>query len=198
MTQRWIAAVVIGVAVLLLATLIVGRLVIFDLFHNPSQAMFPSIPEGSLMLVDRRNFAPLTRWGIDPFNSKVTAAVEYADVLIFRRPQNDGQFYVKRVVGLPGDHVEYRDNQLSVNGKRVALVLQRSDDRYQFATEQLGTVAVHVALDQRSPAIDVDVRVPADHFLMLGDNRNNSLDSRMFGAVPRANLVGRVIKVWSR
>jgi signal peptidase I len=128
---------------------------------------------------------------------------EPGDVVLFRSPESDALIF-KRVVGCPGDTVAMRDNHLEING--VALRYERVDaSDYQSIAEQnnLGTIIEremghgppHLVTHTPGTSCDASfgpVRVPEDHYFVLGDNRNNSRDSRMHGTVPRHSILGKV------
>jgi signal peptidase I len=143
------------------------------------------------------------------------------DVVVFRYPPDPRLDYIKRVVGLPGDEVAYLNKQLTINGREVAT--QRDGEYYdeerlaykQQLTERLGSVEHRVLVDQRRPpsiypeldrypfrdncrysAEGVVCKVPQGHYFVMGDNRDNSQDSRFWGFVPDENLVGKAFFVW--
>jgi len=128
---------------------------------------------------------------------------EPGDVVLFRSPESDALIF-KRIVGCPGDTVAMRDNRLEING--IALQYERVDARdYQAIAEQnnLGTLIEremghgppHLVTHTPGASCDASfgpVRVPEDHYFVLGDNRGNSSDSRMYGTVPRRSILGKV------
>jgi len=126
-------------------------------------------------------------------------------VAVFRYPQDPSLDYIKRVVGLPGDTIEYRDKTLFVNGEEVKLsdvgtyVSPVSDAEVPGATlrrEKLGEVEHEILVfDQGFPRNDV-FDVPEGHYFMVGDNRDKSNDSRYWGFVPEENLVGKAKYIW--
>jgi len=155
-------------------------------------------------------------------NKKIIANndVKRGDVMVFRYPPDPRLDYIKRVVGLPGDEVAYLNQKLSINGKPVAeaaLGDHYDDDSLSYAPmfgETLGEVVHNIRVDPKRPSylrpkmqfpgIDqcrysaegVVCKVPAGHYFMMGDNRDNSEDSRYWGFVPDENIVGRAFFVW--
>jgi signal peptidase I len=147
--------------------------------------------------------------------------VQRGDVMVFRYPVDPRQDYIKRVVGLPGDEVSYLNQKLSINGQPVVLKSEGEfydDDslRYspQFA-EKLGDVEHRILVQPQRNAYygpdpkrflmaencryspeGVVCKVPAGHYFMMGDNRDNSQDSRFWGFVPDENIVGKAFFVW--
>jgi signal peptidase I len=166
----------------------------------PSGSMKPTIVEGDRVLVNKLAYdlkVPFTTWHIVEWSHP-----ERGDVVVFYSPY-DGTRLIKRVVGLPGDVVEMRDNQLILNGRPVDYLplddrvpgQLPGDEREQgrFASEQLpshphAVMAFPNVLAKRS--FD-PVQVPENHYFMMGDNRDNSLDSRFYGPVERKRIVGR-------
>jgi signal peptidase I len=108
-------------------------------------------------------------------------------------------YFIKRVIGLPGDTVSYRDKQLYVNGEKLAREPADdpgSDPRYRVEEELLGAGAHIMQVDRLRPAPDFTVVVKPGHYFMMGDNRDNSSDSRVWGQVPERDIVGKAFAVW--
>ena len=141
------------------------------------------------------------------------------DVMVFRYPPNPSQDYIKRVVGLPGDEVAYLNKKLTINGQPVSKSAMPSfleEDSMQYRTqfeEELGGKKHALLNYEERPAYiqtgafpgsdncrysieGVVCKVPAGHYFMMGDNRDNSLDSRYWGFVPDENIVGRAFFIW--
>jgi signal peptidase I len=196
------------------------RSFLFEPFRIPSGSMVPTLQVGDLILVNKFDYGVR----LPVLNKKVIANREPArgDVVVFRYPPDPRLDYIKRVVGVPGDEVAYLNQKLTVNGQPVpvqALGEYYDEDslRYspQFA-EKLGNVEHRILVDPRRAAYfgpddgkrfpfaencrysaeGVTCKVPAGHYFMMGDNRDNSQDSRFWGFVPDENLVGRAFFVW--
>ena len=193
---------------LLVALLLFGvfRTAVADWNPVPSGSMRPTIQEGDVVLVNRLAFdfkLPLTNIIIVRTGEPVAG-----DIVTFESPR-DGIRLVKRLVAVPGDLVEMHDKILAVNGKAAtythqAWVRENMSDDVQLTAHRLREEAggrsprtVQWLRPQGGFAGDSfgPVTVPADHFLMLGDSRDNSIDSRVFGLVPRALLIGRAERV---
>ena len=170
----------------------------------PTGSMKPTILEGDRVFVNKLAYdlkVPFTTWHIAEWSNP-----QRGDIVVFYSPY-DGKRLVKRVIGLPGDSIQLRNDVLIINGKVVEYApiatdllrdLAHSDrDSHVFATEQLpgrthavaGYPAVR-ALRDFGP-----ITVPADHFFMMGDNRDDSFDSRYWGAVERKRIVGTATTV---
>jgi signal peptidase I len=181
------------------------RSFLFEPFKIPSGSMIPSLLIGDFIVVNK--FAYGLRLPV--LNRKVVALgdPERGDVAVFRYPVDTSVNFIKRVVGLPGDTITYRDKQLYVNGNAVALAEQgpyrsnevkcstpRRDARR--LTEQLGSESHDILLHDSAVGVDRQWVVPEGHYFMMGDNRDRSNDSREWGFVPEENLVGRAVGIW--
>ncbi len=179
------------------------RSAIADWNPVPTGSMRPTILEGDVVLVDRMSYhakLPLTDqilWQ--------TGAPERGDIAVFSSPK-DGTRLVKRIVGLPGDKIALENDQLRVNGVMIEYADQQDSvmslENGQWlavkrASEKLGAHnhTVQVLPQRFNRSQFNEITVPADTFFMMGDNRDNSYDSRFFGPVPRALITGRVDRV---
>jgi signal peptidase I len=194
------------------------RSFVVEPFKIPSGSMIPTLLVGDLILVNK--FAYGLRLPV--LNTKVTEGTppQRGDVMVFRYPPKPTQDYIKRVVGVPGDTVAYLNKRLTINGQPVATtsVPEFFDEdamRYfkQFE-EDLGGKKHKLLNDDERPAFipgadnfagrdgcvysveGVTCKVPDGHYFMMGDNRDNSLDSRYWGFVPDKNIVGKAFFVW--
>ncbi|MVA99676.1 signal peptidase I [Nitratireductor sp. CAU 1489] len=193
------------VQALLLALVI--RTFLFQPFSIPSGSMRPTLLEGDYLFVTKwaygysRHSLPFSP---DLFEGRIwDTAPERGDVAVFKYPPNPALDYIKRVIGLPGDRIQMRDGQLFINGEAVSrqktgqidnpdiTEVNRPVDVYR---ETLPNGVSYDTLDVTPNGISDDTRefaVPEGHYFMMGDNRDNSADSRVFGFVPEENLVGR-------
>jgi signal peptidase I len=171
-----------------------ARLFIFELYRQPSESMYPTIPSGSMVVADKRGFAhaiPFRLW-----KTKVTATPARGDIIAFYLGDTD-TVYLKRVIGLPGDRVVVRGTQLIINDVEVPVTPGRQVGRYQRAVEVIDGREVSIAWMPERPSRDFDDTVPPGHYFTLGDNRDNSRDSRFpeVGFVSLDDIVGRVVEV---
>jgi len=170
----------------------------------PSGSMQPTILVGDRIFVNKLAYdfkVPFTTWHLAQW-----ANPQRGDIVVFYSPR-DGTRLVKRVVGLPGDTVELRSDQLIINRQPVNYTPLNTEvfaplpkaelDRSLFATEQLTAHPHAVMAMPELPALRTfgPVRVPEGHYFMMGDNRDNSFDSRYFGAVDRSRIVGKATAV---
>ncbi len=205
------------------------RSFIFEPFRIPSDSMMPTLLDGDFIIVNKYAYG----LRLPVINRKILDVGEprRGDVVVFRWPVDPSTNFIKRLVGLPGDHVEVQDNRIVINGKPVDFTTGK--DRFTDgcyvnlvrAEERLGsheheTIFCPVALD-RQPVLPACNRrgvrgyvcgdedapassrmepfvgdVPPGHYLMMGDNRDNSDDGRRWGYVPEENLVGRATRIW--
>jgi signal peptidase I len=171
-------------------------------FQIPSPSMENTLLVGDYLLVDKVHFAPQGPWGkIESYTP-----IRHGDIIVFRYPVNPSQHFVKRVIGLPGDHVRLIDKQVYINGRpiRENYVIHRSlgrdDYRDQFPDGRFITpdVDFHWLTESRRYIHDGELVVPPNNYFVLGDNRDNSDDSRYWGFVPRENIIGRPLFIyWS-
>ena len=195
------------------------RSFLFEPFKIPSGSMIPTLLVGDLILVNKFQYGvrmPVT--GTKLISNKDP---QRGDVMVFRYPVDPRIDYIKRVVGVPGDEVSYTNQSLSVNGKVVpvqSLGDYYDEDSLRYApkfAETLGAVSHNILVDTKRASIyrpmdsfvnfrdncrytaeGVTCKVPAGHYFMMGDNRDNSQDSRYWGFVPDENIVGRAFMVW--
>ena len=196
------------------------RSFLFEPFKIPSGSMIPTLMVGDLILVNKFHYGvrlPVINLKISEGNKP-----QRGDVMVFKYPPKPSVDYIKRVVGLPGDEVAYANKRLTINGKPVSTnqlpeFFDADVTRYfpQYE-EQLGDAKHRLLNDdnRRGGISEAEVmdfpnrqncrysvegmacKVPEGHYFMMGDNRDNSLDSRYWGFVPDKNIVGRAFFVW--
>lgn len=190
----------------------------FEPFKIPSGSMIPTLRIGDLILVNKFHYGVR----LPVINLKITegTAPKRGDVMVFRYPPKPSLDYIKRVVGVPGDEVAYLNKRLTINGVVIdtkALPEFFDDDVMRYFKqyqEVLGDKAHGILNDDSRPAFipgvddfafkancrysveGVVCKVPEGHYFMMGDNRDNSLDSRYWGFVPDKNIVGKAFFVW--
>jgi signal peptidase I len=132
-------------------------------------------------------------------------APKRADIVVFRYPGDPTVDYIKRIVGLPGDRIGYFDKQITVNGepvKQTALMAYQGVGKGENMTgallksEELGGVNHDILIREGQPSRQGEYIVPPGHYFVMGDNRDNSNDSRYWGFVPEENLVGKAFFIW--
>ncbi len=170
-------------------------------FRIPSGSMIPTLAVGDFILVNKYTYGLR-----DPvFHRKFlpVGLPQRGDVVVFRYPRDPTKDFIKRVIGVPGDRIVYRNKQLTVNGKTMP---QSTDGVYTSSgsthgvlfrmEEQLGPVQHRILVNPARPAEDFEFKVPEGRYFMMGDNRDGSDDSRSWGTVPEQNLVGKAFFIW--
>ena len=168
-------------------------------FRIPSGSMLPTLEIGDFILVSKSSYGIR----LPVLNRKILdySAPERGDVIVFRYPEDPSVDYIKRVIGVPGDKLTYHNKQLYINGEpQPQLELGNYQvDRYgQFARlqETLAGESHDILVNPRIAPSDSEYVVPDGHYFAMGDNRDNSRDSRAWGFVPDENLVGRAFLIW--
>lgn len=190
----------------ILLIVLVLRSFVFEPFRIPSGSMLPTLQVGDFILVNKFSYGLRLPVIHDEFLD--LGEPERGDVIVFRFPPRPATDYIKRVVGLPGDRIVYRDHALLINGERIEAEplgpyrgtgANHSPNAVRMI-EDLGATEHHILVTtagrSRHPHANGEYRVPEDHYFVLGDNRDNSLDSRFWGFVPADNLVGKAMVVW--
>jgi signal peptidase I len=195
------------------------RSFLYEPFKIPSSSMVPTLLVGDLILVNKFTYGvrlPIINKKIVQLNDP-----QRGDVMVFKYPKDLSQDYIKRVIGVPGDKIIYENKRLTVNGKPVdytPLDDYLNEDSLLYskqAKENLTGVEHRIITTEAAPPVNVgEVKdfphsencsyryegftctVPAGNYFMMGDNRDNSLDSRYWGFVPDQNIVGKAFFVW--
>lgn len=202
-----------------IAIVFILRSFLFEPFRIPSGSMLPTLHIGDFILVNKFDYGirlPVSNTKIIPVGSP-----KRGDVVVFKYPMDESFDYIKRVVGLPGDVVEYRDKVLYINGEEqkqsghADFVDERSLVTIDRREENLGGTEHMIAVDGRRPAWvpaqgilkkepscsynehGFVCKVPPGHYFMMGDNRDNSEDSRYWGFVSDGSLIGRAVLIWA-
>ncbi|KPK07040.1 MAG: signal peptidase [Betaproteobacteria bacterium SG8_39] len=215
--QPWWVEYSVSFFPVILAVFVLRSFVV-EPFKIPSGSMMPTLLIGDFILVNKFTYGIR----LPVINRKVIEinAPQRGDVMVFRYPPDPSLDYIKRVIGLPGDRIEYREKRLYINGREVP-VRQMDDylsrERMQYSqrfVEHLDGVEHEILIDGEAPSAPPYARafphaancnynsgvmacvVPPGHYFMMGDNRDNSSDSRVWGFVPDKNIVGKAFFIW--
>jgi signal peptidase I len=194
------------------------RSFIVEPFKIPSGSMIPTLLIGDFILVNKYTYGIR----LPVINTKVVSLndPQRGDVMVFRYPADPSLDYIKRVVALPGDRVDYLNKRLSINGEPVATVETEQylhADRLYYSPrfeEKFGEQSHEILIERNAPAFisqvmnfphrdqcrytaaGVSCTVPEGHYFVMGDNRDASADSRVWGFVPDENIVGKAFFIW--
>jgi signal peptidase I len=194
-----------------LLVVLILRSFVAEPFRIPSGSMMPTLLVGDFILVNKFDYGlrlPLIHTKIVPVGEP-----QRGDVVVFRYPENPSIDYIKRIIGLPGDKITYDGNKLYINGKLVKTVpdgiykgegpnhlMGGAHKEIEYLPRRNGTVVKHEILILPQVPVsslpDATVTVPKGHYFVMGDNRDDSNDSRFWGFVPEGNLVGRAFLIW--
>jgi len=188
----------IFVGVLIIRGFLIGNFLI------PSSSMVPTLPVGNLILVNK------SAYGIrNPINNEVwlkNKAPKRGDVVVFKFPLNKNIHFVKRIIGLPGDVITYKNKRLIINGipvesKSIHLKNKKNiedKESYSIFREYLNNKTYQVSINNDTTEDDdfVNLKVPSNMYFMMGDNRDYSEDSRYWGFVSEEELVGKAFLIW--
>jgi signal peptidase I len=173
-------------------------------FRIPTPSLEPTLLVGDFILVNKYTYG----LRLPVINKKVFAVnrPKRGDIVVFRFPPDPTTTYIKRVVGLPGDKIEYKSKQLTINGKAIPQEHVDYTTEYRPGLGQYRKVAKRIEtlngikhpiyVDPEVSGVDFEKVVPEGHYFVMGDNRDDSADSRVWGFLPDENLLGRAFAVW--
>lgn len=190
-SQRWYFYIIFLVVVGIVNSSLVdyrGKLFAYETFHIPAASMLPNLLVGDLVMVDTYAYA--------------NKQAEIGDIVVFDYPNDRSVKYIKRVIAKGGDHLAYYDKNLYINGKQVNRELvglyqaPGLNEKMELYTELMVGNKYTVAYIPDRPAINAEYIVPEGHYFVLGDNRDNSNDSRYWGVFPETYLKGKAMYIW--
>jgi signal peptidase I len=212
--SRWYG---LGGIVAVFAALAFGaRAFLFEPFRLPSESMAPSIEPRAHLIVKKWGYGNYGTYGIHVVRTGMSSEVQRGDIVVFEYPEDTALSYARRVVGLPGDRISYYNKRLKINDEEIQI--RRIGDylhkdrliRSLQYLERLGDHEYAILIEPEAPAVvppvrafplsehcahtaeGLSCRVPDGHYFVLGDNRDNSSDSRTWGFVPARNIIGKV------
>jgi len=213
---RWYGLLAIAAAWAVIVVLL--RAFLYEPFKVPSSAMKPALPVGAMVLVQKHGYGHYGTMGYTLFHGALSAPLARGDIIAFDYPRDPKQTYLKRVIGLPGDKVVYRDKHVLVNGIDVRgkeLPEYLDDEKLVYLKryrEKLDQIEHDILISDNAPSrmtpdgftappqctddgATLSCVVPAASYFVMGDNRDNSLDSRYWGFVPAKAVIGKVVYI---
>ncbi|MDP3560411.1 MAG: signal peptidase I [Legionellaceae bacterium] len=181
-------------------TVLLVRSFLIEPFRIPSGSLEPTLRVGDFIVVNKLKYG----LRLPVFETKILSVYEpsHGDIAVFRWPPSPNYDYIKRVIGIPGDHIQYQDKVLTINGVKadqtfVGYAIDESSHKEvaEYSENFFGVVHNIYVNPKQSPQ-NFDVVVPPNYYFMMGDNRDNSADSRFWGFVPASYLRGKAEVVW--
>jgi len=174
---------------------LVIRSFVFEPFRIPSGSMMPTLLQGDFIFVKKYSYG--LRLPVIEKKCLETGQPKRGDVVVFRLPSDPNVNYIKRVIGLPGDEIVYANHRLTVNGVPVPLQAEEAGPASRILSETLDDREHEIMItDPHRNIMEGVYKVEDGHFFMMGDNRDNSRDSRYIGAIPETHLVGEAVRIW--
>ncbi len=181
--------------ILFILLMSVFRSAVADWYTVPTGSMQPTIKVGDRIIVNKMAYdlrLPFTQLSLF-----ATGEPKRGEIVVFESKAADNRL-IKRMIGLPGDVIEMKNETLYINAKALRYTIDKPSAQQLFATEQIGTITHSIRIDKsKSDQFSTfgPITVPDDHYLVLGDNRRNSADSRFYGFVPRHELKGKATAI---
>lgn len=188
----------------ILVVVFVLRSFLYEPFRIPSGSLEPTLTIGDFILVNKYDYGVR----LPVIHNKIIARGEpqRGDIVVFRWPPNPGYDFIKRVIGVPGDTISYINKQLYINGNKItqsdkkdAIMIDEQGNEVPVVEKQeaLFDIKHQIFIDPKKPVKDFQfLRVPKGMYFVMGDNRDDSADSRFWGFVPEENIVGKAVAIW--
>lgn len=193
------------------------RSVFFEPFKIPSGSMVPTLMIGDFILVNKLAYGlkvPFSEWLVDialdaPIYLQKFIQPKRGDVVVFVFPKDDSMYFIKRLIGLPGDQIEVIDKKVFVNGTKIEdkeingdTIMADMDDKFKdekflfYEAKVEDKTYVYQVAEESIQAEPMKFTVPAGEYFVMGDNRDHSYDSRFWGTVPEKYIKGKAILIW--
>lgn len=182
-----------SIPLVMMSCIFLFRSFFYEPFRMSASSMDPTFSTGTIILGKKSGYGNYGTYGISLMTSPATATISRGDVLVFQYPEKPSTNYVKRIIGLPGDSVEYRNKRLSINGTEIPTTRISIAGQSEVLEEKLGPIVYRIQNMLTAPATDFSFAIPQGHYFVMGDNRDRSNDSRYWGYVPARNLVAKVV-----
>lgn len=192
--SRWYGLV--SFPLLLMFLIFSFRAFLFEPFRMPASSMSPLVNSGDILVANKWGYGNYATYGITLVKSDLSKDVKRGEVIVFEYPKDPSTNYVKRVIGLPGDIIEFDKDYLIVNGEKALRVFETNDTDFEVFSESISDISYRIKVMPNRPSVKGNVTVPERHLFVMGDNRDNSNDSRFWGFVPFENIVGKVVYIF--
>lgn len=190
MSSRWFSLIFIFLVLFLV------RAFLYEPFRLPSVSMYPSIDQGAFIIVNKYGYGNYEAYDVSVHKASPTSVVNRGDVVVFKYPKDMSISYIKRVIGIPGDTIIYKNKKLIINGNELVLKKLYDNEEYEVYEESIGNAAYKIAISPDRKSHNAEYVVPEGRYFVMGDNRDNSNDSRYWGFVPESNIVGDVVYIF--
>jgi signal peptidase I len=193
---------ILAVYLIIIIPTLLFRSFFYEPFHIPARSMAPTYEKGDYIVISKLGYGNYGSFGINLINTKPSKKIQHGDVIVFSYPPNPKIDYIKRVIGLPGDVVSYKSKKLLINNKAISIKFigdyKQLDDQFREILfkeyeESLSGVTWHIINLPEISSKDFEATTPPDSYFVMGDNRDNSADSRFWGFVPSKYIKGKVI-----
>lgn len=181
--------------ILFILLMSVFRSAVADWYTVPTGSMQPTIKEGDRIIVNKMAYD--LKFPFSQISLLTTGEPKRGEIVVFESKAADNRL-IKRMIGLPGDVIEMRNETLFINDAKLNHKITEQNAQQLFATEQVDLITHTIRIDKnKSNQLSnfPPLKVPADHYLVLGDNRRNSADSRVYGFIPRHELTGKATTI---
>ncbi len=191
--SKWFG--LISISLLFTLPILIIRTFYFEPFRLPSSSMSPSIMPGEVFVIDKKGCGNYKLFKITVLKLKPSDScqIHRGDVIAFEYPKDKSIDYIKRVVGLGNDNVSYHNKVLKINGKIIKNVLLSDNEKESVLQEKIDKSTYKIIHMKHRKVRDGDWKVPENQFFVLGDNRDNSADSRIWGFIPEENVIGKLL-----
>lgn len=183
---------ILGIAACISLPVILVRALLFETFHIPASSMVPTIPKDSLVVVSKWGYGNYKAYGLRIWRSNISMPINHGDIVVFDYPPDTDISYIKRIVGLPGDYISYKAKKLFINHHAVATKMISSNRELACIEETLDGNRWQTIVENDAISKEIEIQIPDGMYFVMGDNRDNSKDSRYWGFLPEKNIQGKV------
>lgn len=188
--SKWYS--ILGLACCIALPFILVRAFVFETFHIPASSMLPTLPRDSLVVVSKWGYGNYKAYGFRIWQSNISMPIKHGDIVVFSYPPDPNISYIKRIVGLPGDYISYKAKKLFINHQPVPTKVISSNHELTYIEESLNGNSWQTLVENDAISREVEIQIPDGMYFVMGDNRDNSKDSRYWGFLPKKNIQGKV------